>query len=250
MKSAPLLSSIDAVILAGGLGTRLQAVVSDRPKPLATIQGRAFLDLLVDDLLQQGLRRFVLCISHRREQIVEHFQSRRDAEFLFSEETSPLGTGGAVRHALPLIASNPFLLLNGDSWCQVDFASLLAFHESRGAQASIVVTAARGRKDGGNIELATDGRISAFREKTTAATGRPALINAGIYILPRDLPAAWQQPDPLSLERDVFPQLAAAGGCYGFQVDSEVIDIGTPERYAEAQLRLSAIAGKQPDSDQ
>ncbi len=250
MKPAPALSSIDAVILAGGLGSRLQTAVSDRPKPLAAIQGRAFLDLLVDDLLHQGLRRIVLCVSHQREQIVAHFQARRDAEFLFSEETSPLGTGGAVRHALPLIRSNPFLLLNGDSFCRVDLAALLAFHETRSARASIVVTAARGRNDGGNIELAADGRISAFREKAAAATGRPALINAGIYVLPRDLPAGWQHPDPLSLERDVFPQLAAAGNCFGFLVESEVIDIGTPERYADAQHRLTVTAGGKPDAKQ
>lgn len=248
MKATPAMSSIDAVILAGGLGTRLQTAVSDRPKPLAAIQGRPFLDLLVDDLLLQGVSRFVLCVSHQREQIVAHFQARRDAEFLFSEETSPLGTGGAVRHALPMVRSNPFLLLNGDSWCRVDLGALLDFHATRGARASIVVTAARGRNDGGNIDLGEDGRIAAFREKAAVETGRPALINAGIYVLPRDLPAVWKQPDPLSLERDVFPQLAAGGGCFGFLVESEVIDIGTPERYADAQHRLPGTTGKKPGS--
>jgi NDP-sugar pyrophosphorylase family protein len=238
----------DAVILAGGLGTRLQGTVSDRPKPLAAIQGRPFLDLLVDDLMHQGLRRFVLCVSHQREQIVAHFQTRHDAEFLFSEEPSPMGTGGAVRHALPLIRSDPFLLLNGDSWCRVDLGALLDFHANRGAQTSIVVTAARGRNDGGNIDLAEDGRITAFREKAAVVTGRPALINAGIYVLAYDLPATWQHPDPLSLERDIFPQLAAGGGCFGFPVESEVIDIGTPERYADAQRRLPG--GRGPDIDQ
>ncbi len=238
------MSLIDAVILAGGLGTRLQTVVSDRPKPLATIQDRPFLDLLVDDLLHQGLRRFVLCISHQREQIVAHFQARRDAEFVFSEETHPLGTGGAVRHALPLIRSNPFILLNGDSYCRVDLDALLDFHVTRGAQASMVVTAARGRNDGGNIDLAADGRITAFREKAAVSTGGPALINAGIYVLPRDLPATWNHPDPLSLERDVFPQLAASGKCFGLMVESEVFDIGTPDRYADAQQRLPNTTNK------
>ena len=238
MNATQSLSSIDAVILAGGLGTRLQTVVSDRPKPLASIQGRPFLDVLVDDLLLQGLRRFVLCVSHQREQIVAHFQSRNDAEFLFSEEPRPLGTGGAVRHALPLIRSNPFLLLNGDSYCQVNLDALLDFHIARKAQASMVVTAARGRNDGGNIERAADGRITSFREKASVSSEHPPLINAGIYVLPRDLPSAWQAPDPFSLERDVFPPLATAGDCFGFLVDSEVIDIGTPERYANAQQQL------------
>ncbi len=233
------MNSVNAVILAGGFGTRLRSTIGDRPKPLAMIQGRPFLDILVGDLLRQGIRRIVMCVSHQREQIIAHYSARSDAEILFSEETSPLGTGGAVRHATPLIASDPFLLLNGDSFCRVDLGALLAFHNSRMAQVSMVITAARGRTDGGNIELAADGRICAFREKA-GTTGRPALINAGIYVIPRNLPAAWREPDPLSLEQVVLPQLAAAGGCFGFLVNSEVIDIGTPERYADAQYRLGA----------
>jgi NDP-sugar pyrophosphorylase family protein len=239
------LSSIDTMILAGGLGTRLQQAVGDRPKPLAAIGGRPFLDLLIDDLLVQGLRRFIFCVSHRREQIIEHFHRRRDGEFLYSEEVSPLGTGGAVRHALPLIRSNPFLVLNGDSHCRVDLAALLDFHKSRNGAAALVVTAARDRNDGGSIELTADGRIAAFREKAAPGGAESALINAGIYVLERDLPETWPQPDPLSLEHDVFPQLAAEGSCFGFPVDAEVIDIGTPERYADAQQRLPGITGQE-----
>lgn len=234
----------DAVILAGGLGTRLQGTVGDRPKPLAMVRGRPFLDILIDDLLHQGFCRIILCVGHQRQQIIDRYSSRTDAEFLFSEERTLLGTGGAVRHAMPLITTDLFLLLNGDSYCRVDLNALLAFHETRGAQVSIVVTAARGRNDGGNIDLAADGRVTAFREKAAVVSGHPALINAGIYVLPRDLPTTWQQPDPLSLERDLFPQLAAGGGCFGFPVDSEVIDIGTPERYADAQRSLGPAAGK------
>lgn len=238
------LSSLDAVILAGGMGTRLKTVVSDRPKPLAHINGRPFLDLLIENLRLQGLRRFVFCVGHQREQIIDHFKSRNDSEFLFSEESRPLGTGGALRHALPLIRGTPFFLLNGDSYCNVNLNELLTFHNNRKARASIVVSESQGRNDGGNIDLAADGRIISFREKISDSLGSSSLINAGIYVLTRDLSSTWQAEDPFSLERDAFPQLASEGQCFGFLVNTEVIDIGTPERYANAQQQLLNMSKK------
>jgi len=229
---------VDAVILAGGLGKRLRSLVDDRPKPMATIRGRPFLDILIDDLTRQGFRRFILCVGHRGDQIVAHLRSRADAEFVFSEERVPLGTGGAIRHAAHLLHSDPFLALNGDSLCRIDYERFIAFHRERNAAASIAVAPARGRSDGGTVELADDARIVRFREKASDASAASAYINAGIYLLHRDLPASWPQSDPFSLERDVFPQLVSGKNCHGFVVDAEVVDIGTPERYVEAQSRL------------
>ena len=229
---------VDAVILAGGLGKRLRSMVDDRPKPMATIRGRPFLDILIDDLTRQGLRRFILCVGHRGDQIVAHLRSRADAEFVFSEESVPLGTGGAIRHAAHLIHSDPFLALNGDSLCRIDYERFVAFHHERNAAASIAVAATRGRSDGGTVELADDSRIVRFREKASAVSAASAYMNAGIYLLRRDLPASWSQSDPFSLEHDIFPQLVSGKNCHGFVVDAEVVDIGTPERYVEAQSRL------------
>ena len=229
---------IDAVILAGGLGQRMRGIVDDRPKPLAMIRGRPFLDILIDDLTRQGLRRLILCVGHRGNQIVAHLRSRTDAEFVFSEESSPLGTGGAVRHAANLIQSDPFLALNGDSFCRIDYERFLEFHRERNSTASIAVAAARGRSDGGTVELADDARVVRFREKAAGVNAAPTYINAGIYLLCRDLPTLWLQSDPFSLENDIFPELVSRKSCYGFVVDAEVVDIGTPERYVEAQSKL------------
>lgn len=230
--------AIDAVILAGGLGQRMRGIVDDRPKPMAMIRGRPFLDILIDDLARQGLRRFILCVGHRRDQIVAHLRSRTDAEFVFSEESSPLGTGGAIRHAAHLVRSDPFLALNGDSFCRIDYERFMAFHRERNSTASIAVAAARGRSDGGTVELADDARVVRFSEKAPGASAGPAYINAGIYLLRRDLPTLWHQSDPFSLEHDIFPELVRRKSCYGFVVDAEVVDIGTPERYFEAQSKL------------
>ena len=231
------MDNIDAVILAGGRGTRLEGVVSDRPKPMAAIQGRPFLDLLIEDLMRQGLRRFVLSVGHRREQIIEHYRTRNDAEFAFSEEDEPLGTGGAVRAAVGLVRAGVFLTLNGDSFCRVRIEDFVAFHESTRADASMVVADSRGRTDGGSVDVAEDGRVLRFLEKA-AETNRMTFINAGIYLMPKSLPSRWEFRTPFSLEHDVFPRLVAEGRFYGFRVDSEVIDIGTPDRYAEAQSKL------------
>src|SRR2546427_1181861 len=186
-------------------------------------------------------RSIVLCVSHRREQVAAPSARRSEAEFLFSEEETPLGTGGAIRHVARLIGSDPFLVLNGDSLCRIEYARFLAFHRKTGAAMSRVVAGARGRADGGTVELARDGRIARFREKSSSQNAARTFINAGIYLMRRDLPASWRNTDPFSLERDIFPDLIGGGRCYGYAVDAEVVDIGTPERYVEAQSKLEVV---------
>ena len=230
---------VDAVILAGGLGTRLRSVVGHEPKPMAAIGRQPFLDILIDDLVRHDIARFILCVGHGRQRIIDHYRARSDAEFVFSEEETPLGTGGAVRKAVVHVRNDPFLVLNGDSFCAVNYAQFLAFHHEKEGVLSMVVADLHGRSDGGSIELAGDQRITRFREKAAINTDVSAYINAGVYLLREDLPGSWQHPVPFSLEQDVFPALVASERCYGFPVDSEVIDIGTPERYAEAQGKLA-----------
>lgn len=228
------------MVLAGGFGTRLSEVIGHRPKPLAIIHGRPFLDLLIDDLVAQQIKRIILCVGYLREQIIAYYRTRSDAELLFSEEAVPLGTGGAVKAAGSLIQTDPVLILNGDSFCRVRFSDFLAFHESKRADLSMVLAASGGRTDGGSVEVAEDGRILRFLEKPEGTARRTALINAGIYLMRKSLPSTWEFGTPFSLEQDVFPRAASDGKCYGFRVNSEVIDIGTPDRYLEAQRKLGA----------
>lgn len=228
-----MVSALDALILCGGLGTRLREVVADRPKGLAEIRGRPFLDLLIDRLARHGLRRFILCTGYQGEQIATRYARRGDAEFVVSLEDRPLGTAGAVRLALQHLRSDPFLVLNGDSFCEVDYEAFQGFHEGRGATLSIVVVPPGERDDVGTVGLAGDGAITSFREK--AGRGERAAINGGIYLMRRSLVELLPAQTPLSLERDVFPQAVQRGGCYGFLTAGPVVDIGTPERYRAAQ---------------
>jgi D-glycero-alpha-D-manno-heptose 1-phosphate guanylyltransferase len=230
--------SLDAVVLCGGKGARLQSALPDRPKALAPVGERALLDILVEDLVVQGVRRIILCVGYLKEQIIAHFSGRTEASFLFSEETAPLGTGGAVRNAARLIESDPLLIMNGDSLCRFDLQALLAFHQVNSAALTIVVAQDRERHDVGTIRLAQDRRIRVFSEKGNA-DGGPGYINAGIYLMRRGLIESWRRGDPLSLEYDVLPRLVASERCFGFVVSSQVIDIGTPERYQRAQGGLA-----------
>lgn len=232
-RSGPL-DAIDALILCGGVGSRLRPVVSDRPKSLAPIGGRPFLDILVEDLLQYGIRRIIFGVGHMKEQIIDRYQDRDDAEYLFSQENVPLGTGGAVQIALPVIHSDPFLVMNGDSVCQVDFDKFRSFHMARASNASFVLTKADERYDGGVVCIGETQRIHSFLEKTRIKDQRRCFISAGIYLLQRQIFERQYIEPPFSLEYDVFPEMISTKLCFGFVVESELVDIGTPERYSRA----------------
>lgn len=220
----------DALILCGGLGTRLRAAVADRPKGLADIAGRPFLDILVDSLARQGVSRIVLLAGHGADQIASRYADR----CAISIEERPLGTAGAVRNALGHVSGEQFFVLNGDSWCAVDLAALQAFHAAKAASLSIVVVEQKGRDDAGTIALAADQRITSFDEKLSAGD-RLRYVNAGIYVMHRSVIAGVPENTSASLERDVFPQAARGGRCFGFPVPGPLVDIGTPERYRAAQ---------------
>lgn len=236
--SASRVIPADALVLCGGLGSRLQPVLQDRPKGLAVISGRPFLDILIEELIRHGLRRIVLCAGHGAEQIVTHFRKRRDAEFVFSVEPKPLGTGGAVRHALPHVHTDPVVVVNGDSFCRVAYADLLRDHASRAPAATIVVTPPAERTDIGAVEVDPDGRIRSFSEKPGTANRERGFVNAGVYVLQRRLIESEASETLFSLERDIFPRAARDGQCRAFRVTGPLIDIGTPERYAAAQALL------------
>jgi NDP-sugar pyrophosphorylase family protein len=225
----------DALVLCGGLGTRLQPVLRDRPKGLAPISGRPFLDILIEELIRHGLRRILLCAGHGADQIVTHFAHRRDAEFVVCVEPKPLGTGGAVRYALPHVHTDPFIVANGDSFCRVNYGDLLRDHASWRPAATIVVTPPNERTDTGTVEVDAEGRITSFAEKLAQANQQRGYVNAGVYVLQRGLIESERPETPVSLERDIFPRAARDSRCRAFHVAGPVIDIGTPERYAAAQ---------------
>jgi len=226
----------DVVILCGGAGTRLRDVVADRPKPMADVSGMPFLSLLIEHIASFGFRRFVLCVGHKSEVIESYFRSGcGDVSIVLSREQAPLGTGGALWNARPMIHGRTFVALNGDSFCPVDYPCCLQFHAARSASATIAVTPVRDAAEYGTVEVADQGRIASFGEKSRREKG---LVNAGVYAFETEVLDRLTWPVPFSLERDVFPCMAANGRLSGWRTAGPLLDIGTPERYRDAQSRL------------
>jgi NDP-sugar pyrophosphorylase family protein len=222
-------TSSDVVILCGGLGTRLKPVLHDRPKPMAQINGRPFLDLVVDHVLSYGFRRIVFCTGHHGEWIAQHVSRRSDCAAIISHEQTQLGTAGALRACRSLLTTPTTLVLNGDSLCRIDLHALQALHYDRQAMATMAVVPANGRPDAGGVTMDELGRIRSFQEKHQAP-----FLNAGIYAIQtatiQDIPDSV----PCSLERDLFPSLLD-GRLYGYACDVPLYDIGTPARLAAFQ---------------
>lgn len=222
---------IDVVILCGGIGKRLRPIISDRPKVLAEIDGKTFLEILIDDLLEQGFKNIILCTGYLKEQIKNHFNYEKDFNVMFSEENTPLGTGGALKNARKLIKSDPFMVMNGDSICKPNFNDFLNFHFNKKPLMSMVLTRSRNTKDYGNVVIDESNRIVSFKEKID--NKGECLINAGVYLMQKEIFSYMPEEDKFSLEYDLFPKIVNEK-CYGFITGSELIDIGTPERYERA----------------
>jgi NDP-sugar pyrophosphorylase family protein len=221
-----------AAILCGGLGTRLRPVAGDTPKALVEIAGTPFLDRLLAHLAASGLHDVVLCTGVGADRVAAHCGdgSRWGLEIRSSREDTPLGTGGALRLARGLIASSPFLVLNGDSFVDADPRALVSFHTARRAGATLLLVRVPDRSRFGSVRLGDGGRIAAFEEKGLAG---PGLVNAGVYALSRNVLDAIPAGRPVSLESEVFPALVG-GGLFGFVAHARFIDIGTPESFREA----------------
>jgi NDP-sugar pyrophosphorylase family protein len=215
----------DVIILCGGLGTRLGSAAEGRPKPMVLVGKKPFLEILVDWAVGQGFGRFILCAGYKAEMIRGHFCTREGREFVVSEEKSPLGTGGALKLCAPLRKSEASLVLNGDSFCDVEVQALLDLRVRHDSPAVIAFASAHGRKDGGYAALADDGRIASFAEKDPT-TG--PWINAGVSVLGPEVFAAIPE-GACSLERDVLPGLLKKN-LYGLRTTAALYDIGTPER--------------------
>lgn len=227
------LAAIPVAILAGGLGTRLRPVIGEHAKVVAQVQGRPFLAHLLDQIAAAGFRDVVVCAGFRADEVEASLGSRHGPLRLrYSVEPEPLGTGGALRHAVPLLDAPACLAMNGDSFCEADLAAVWAWHAAKRAEATLVATHVPDASRYGRVEIDADDRVRHFTEKQ--ADGKPGWINAGIYCLSRGRIEALEPGRPVSLERDALPAWAAAALLYGHRVRGRFIDIGTPGAYSAA----------------
>jgi len=237
-----------ALVLCGGLGTRLRSVLGALPKVLAPIAGQPFIAYQLSFLRSQGLTDVVLCTGHAADQVETCCGdgSRWGLHLRYSRETRPLGTGGALKQAEPLICSNPFLVLNGDSFVGADLAQLVPTHTSHGAKITMAVAEVADLSRFGAVTLGEGGIVAAFGEKGRGGFG---LINAGIYAVDASVLASVPPGVAVSLEYDVFPALVGKG-LYGMIIPGPFLDIGTEETYRQAETlfscQLSVVSCQKP----
>lgn len=232
------ISNITAAILAGGFGTRLKTAVPDRPKILAEVNGRPFLCHLLDELHAGGIRDVVLCTGFRSEQVAEAIGDRyKGIAVRYSVEGEPLGTGGALRNALPLLSSETVLVANGDSFLKADLREFLALHRRLKSDASLVLAQVADASRFGLIEIDDAGRVLRFIEKD--GNHAPGWINAGVYLFSRERIASIPGGRFVSLEKEIIPGWIGKG-FNAMRVNSGFLDIGTPESYRKAGAFFSA----------
>jgi phosphoheptose isomerase len=230
---------MEAIVLCGGVASRLQPIARDVPKSLVPVGGRPFLEWLLIDLERQGIKHIVLATGHLGDRIEQALGdgSRFGVKLTYSREPSALGTGGALRLAATHVTSWPVLALNGDSFCPFDVRLMGAAHDRAQADATLWLAPDHGGGRYGSVKVDADGRITSFSEKSPDAA---AWISAGIYLLgPRALERV-QIGKVASVERDVFPRLAG-GRLAAVKGPAPVVDIGTPDSLAAAG---SLLAGR------
>lgn len=232
----PNLADLTAVILAGGFGTRLRPVVGDRPKVLAEVRGRPFLANLLDQTVAAGLRSVVLCTGYMGHRVQATFgDTYGGLAVTYSQEVAPLGTAGALRLALPLFASDPVLIMNGDSFCDTNLQAFWTWHSGKRAHGTIRLIKASDTERYGRVRVDAEGLVLSFNEKSD--NGEAGWMNAGIYLISRRLLLTIPMSRPVSLERDMFPAWIGQG-LYGYRSAGRFLDIGTPEAYAAAKQFL------------
>ena len=224
-----------AIVLAGGFGTRLRDRVPHLPKPMAPVAGRPFLEYILDRLILGGTEEIILSVGYRSDIIISHFQkSYKNCSITYAIETEPLGTGGAIVHALGEFNDNSVLILNGDTLVNINYRYLITWYQNNPNSIALVLKEMEDVARYGSI-VVNDGIISGFLEKGNFGHG---MINAGVYLLPTKIFEQFGLSGNFSLEKDLLQNNCSELLPRAFITDNYFIDIGIPEDYERAQLEL------------
>ncbi len=234
------LHNIDFVVLCGGLGKRLRSVIGSSQKVMAKFNGEPFLNVNLKHIFKHGGRRVILCTGYKSESIEKYYRKNNfGLDIIFSHEKTPLGTGGAVKNIKKLVFSDPFFVLNGDSFCPIDYHQVMKLHNTEKAMATLVVRRVKKSDDYGVIKLNKDKEIISFQEKF-AQIHPPVYVNAGVYCFEQNIFDWMPEQKRFSIEYDFFPTLVGRR-FFGFEIKQNFTDIGNPERYTQAQKILKKV---------
>lgn len=227
-----------AIILAGGLGTRLREAVPDLPKCMAPVAGRPFLYYVINHLRRQGVQSFLFSLGYMHETIEKYLRDEfASLDYQCVIETEPLGTGGAIQLCCRHASGDQVFVTNGDTLFNADLSSLWQIHREKAAECSIALKPMKEFDRYGRVSLNQEGLVDDFQEKQFYAEG---LINGGLYLLNVKDFLAHNFPSRFSFEKDYLEKLAGSGRVAGLEQDVYFIDIGIPEDYARAQAELKA----------
>ena len=233
----------EAIILAGGLGTRLRSVVPDLPKCMAPVNGKPFIAYVIDHLQKQGIEKFIFSLGFKHEMIAEYLNSFQEKSrtqnspvtIHYSIEEEKLGTGGAIKLACSVVKEKNVLIVNGDTLFKIDVTKLFDFHLSNNAHCTLSLKPMKEFDRYGVVELNSDNSIKGFNEKKYYHEG---LINGGVYALNVNKFLEENLPTKFSFEKDYLEKFYWQRKMFGVIQDKYFIDIGTPEDYVRAQKEL------------
>jgi D-glycero-alpha-D-manno-heptose 1-phosphate guanylyltransferase len=224
----------EAIILAGGLGTRLKEVVGDMPKPMAPVNGRPFLEYILDYLDHFEIEHVILSVGYKHELIIDHFGKKyKSVDIEYSVEESPLGTGGAIKKAFGYTFGKKAMVFNGDTMFRMNLLRLFDFHVIKSSDFTIVLRQVDDVSRYGAVERDDDYRIIRFNEK--GEKSGKGMINGGIYLINKKFFEKIEFPEKFSIEKDCFEKMVHTFPFYGTICKQYFIDIGIPEDYQKAQ---------------
>ena len=226
----------EAIILAGGLGTRLRSVLPDTPKCMAPIAGKPFLGYLIKALQQKGIEKFIFSLGHKYEIVVDYLEKEFSSlKYKSSVEETPLGTGGAIKLSANLAEGKTLMVINGDTFFNIDPGPIEAFHHMCGSHCTIALKPMKNFDRYGVVELNKDYSVSDFKEKKFYESG---LINGGIYFLNKNKFLEEDLPEQFSFEKDYLEKFVGQRRIFGVSQDVYFSDVGIPDDYAKAQEEL------------
>lgn len=229
----------EAIILAGGLGTRLRETIPDLPKTLAPVAEQSFLKFVIRQLLSQGIQKFIFSLGYKHELVEEFLETHFPVlQKKYCIEEEPLGTGGAIQLACTKATEENVLIVNGDTLFKIDLAAFTNLHLQTNADCCLALKPMKSFDRYGAVELASDGRVVSFKEKQFYKQGN---INGGVYLLNRKKFLQETLPAKFSFEKDWLEKKVSEKNIYGFVDDGYFIDIGVPEDYLRAQQDLTPV---------
>jgi D-glycero-alpha-D-manno-heptose 1-phosphate guanylyltransferase len=225
---------LEAIILAGGFGTRLHQVVSELPKAMALVNGRPFIEYLLNYLRGQGITKFIFSVGYKKEVIQDHLHNQfKNIPVEYAVEEEPLGTGGGIKNAFKMVEGKSAFVLNGDSMFRMGMSALSQLHNDTGADVTIALRFLEDTERFGSVEINDDKRITGFSEKGSQ-TG-PGYINGGIYLINKSYLFTQDFPEKFSIEKDCFEKYFIKSKFFGFPSRGYFLDIGIPEDFYRAQ---------------